>query len=56
VLTGSAGKARFVVLTPADHEEQIAFGNFYVRGAFQVEQKINNTKAAKRAWQEFTPA
>jgi excisionase family DNA binding protein len=56
VFTGSAGKARFVVLTPADHEEQIAFGSFYVRGAFQVEQKINNTKAAKRAWQEFMPA
>jgi excisionase family DNA binding protein len=56
VFTGAGGRARFVVLTPSTHEETIAFGHFYVRGAFEVAEKINSTKAAKQAWQKFMPA
>jgi hypothetical protein len=56
VFTGATGRARFVVLEPADRgEAEIAFGEFYVRGRFRVVEKINNAKRASEAFKAFAP-
>lgn len=48
---GAGGKLRLFNLTPAEEENEITFGDFYVRGHFEVTQKVNAPKAAREAWE-----
>lgn len=55
VIAGGEGKHRFFVLEPADEENELAVGTFYVRGKFSIAEKINNPRKAREAWDEFSP-
>lgn len=56
VLTRRGDAARFFVLEPADDEDEIRLGELFVRGRFQVVEKVNATKKAEEAWKAFEPA
>lgn len=56
VISGGDGKHRFFELEPADSENELKFGPFYVRGRFSIVKKVNAAKKAREAWQTFTAA
>jgi hypothetical protein len=56
IFAGASGKVRFSILEPADEAQEIHFGSLFVRGRFQVVEKINNAKRAREAWESFEPA
>jgi hypothetical protein len=53
VISGGPGRYRFFVLEPAEAEDDLKYGPFYVRGRFNVAKKINNSDAAHDAWKAF---
>lgn len=55
VLTGKGGSLRASYLIPGDKAEKIAEGSFFVSGKFTISMKINNPKAAREAWEAFSP-
>ncbi len=46
-------RQRAFLLVPNDAEEEIVFGAFYVRGRFRIEERINNPRRAREAWEAF---
>ena len=55
VLSGGGDAYRFFVLEPGDADQELQFGSFFVRGAFRVALKINNSHEAKLASVRFQP-
>ena len=55
----SANSYRLFILEPAPPETEpdqgLTFAGFYVRGAFKVVEKINNSKEALAAWKAYDP-
>jgi excisionase family DNA binding protein len=56
IIAGGEGKHRFFVLEPAEDENELAVGTFYVRGKFAIAAKQNNPRKAREAWDAFEPA
>jgi Helix-turn-helix domain len=53
VLTGGHGKLRFQVIEPGPRESELEFHGFFVKGRFQVVEKVNDAKRARQAWDTF---
>mgnify|MGYP000707611763 FL=1 len=48
----SSGKRRAFVLVPSDEDGELALGTFKVVGLFAIEEKINNPRKAKDAFEK----
>lgn len=48
----SSGKRRVFILVPSDEDNELALGEFKVVGAFAIEEKINNVRKARDAFEE----
>jgi excisionase family DNA binding protein len=46
-------RQRAFLLVPSSVDEDLAFPPFHVRGRFRIEDKVNNSKAARAAWEAF---
>jgi excisionase family DNA binding protein len=53
VLSGGEGKHRFFEIEPGESEEEIRFGDFFVRGRFRFANKVNHPEKARAAWKSF---
>lgn len=55
VITGGHDKLRMFVIEPAELEAaaSIEWHGFYVRGKFKVSRKVNDSAAARKAWDGF---
>lgn len=51
---GRGGKLRLFRLKPAAEGNELKFGVFFVRGEFEIVEKVNAPKAAREAWEEVT--
>lgn len=57
VITTGPQSARLFILEPVPGaEEELAFGPFWVRGAFRVAETVNNHARAARLWKDFRPS
>lgn len=54
VLTAGHDRIRMFVLEPGEQDNEVEFEGYWVRGKFNVVQKINGSAAARRAWESFT--
>lgn len=55
VRTGREDRDRFFELEPAEEENEIAWGPFYVRGRFREVRRENGARRAREAWKVFEP-
>jgi excisionase family DNA binding protein len=53
VLRGRQGKLRMLVIQPGRDDREIARGSLYVRGRFDVIEKVDESGAARAAWVAF---
>lgn len=53
VLTAGHNRLRMWVLEPGPVEDEVEFHGLFVRGRFRVAEKINDSKAARLAWEGF---
>lgn len=53
VLHGQGDNLRLFILEPAAEANEIERGEFYVKGNFEVKEKVNNRKTAQAAWDSF---
>ena len=54
VIFGPKGSLRMFILEPGEDENEVAFDKGYVRGRFDVVEKINNSRKASERWRTFT--
>jgi hypothetical protein len=54
--TGIGGSTRLWILEPGDDDNEIAFGEFHVRGRFKVADKSNNPRKVEQLWKRTPPA
>jgi hypothetical protein len=47
------GDSTWFVLEPADEENEVRHGDFYVKGKFRVAKKLNNARIASEAWKAW---
>lgn len=48
----SSGKRRAFVLVPSQEDGELALGDFKAVGSFSIEEKINNPRKAKDAFEK----
>jgi excisionase family DNA binding protein len=53
VLTGGHDRLRMLVLEPGEKKERFEFEGYFVEGKFSIVKKINDSKAARKAWEGF---
>jgi excisionase family DNA binding protein len=53
VMLGRGETQRLFVLEPADEENEVRHGDFYVKGKFRVAKKLNNARIASEAWKAW---
>lgn len=52
---GVGGSKRVWILEPGAEENEIRFGEFYVRGRFVVTDQSNNPRTVDRIWKKTLP-
>lgn len=53
--TGVGGSKRVWVIEPGPDENEIRFGEFYVRGRFAIADQSNNPRTVDRLWKKTPP-
>ncbi len=53
--SGVGGSVRVWILAPGSEANEIAFGNFYVRGRFSIVDQSNNVRKVAELWKRTTP-
>lgn len=53
---GVGGSKRVWVIDPGPEENEIAFGDFHVRGRFVIADQSNNPRKADEIWKRTPPA
>lgn len=55
VATSGRESNRIFILIPADDQNEIIFDEFFVRGKFAIDRKVNNPRLASEEFMSFTP-
>ena len=53
--TGEGQGARLIIIRPSSTESEFTHGEFYVRGRFEIVEKINNSAKAAKRFKEQAP-
>jgi hypothetical protein len=53
---GVGGSSRVWIIEPGPDQNEIAFGEFHVRGRFAITDKSNNARKVEQLWKKTPPA
>jgi hypothetical protein len=53
--TGVGGSTRVWVIAPGPDENEIRFGEFYVKGRFVIADQSNNVRKVEQIWKKTPP-
>ncbi len=53
VLTGGFAGARYFELVPGEGKQKLEFNHYFIEGNFDYAKKVNDSAAARKAWESF---